>query len=203
MVFQRRHLNATLLPTGDVLVTGGVSGPGFSDIATGVRAAELWNPGSGAWKTLASSAINRGYHATSLLLPDGTVLHSGGGDGSSQPNQRNAELFSPPYLFAADGTPAIRPVVTSAPAVVHYGSTMRLETPDAPTIQKASIIRLGSATHSFDMNQRFRWMTFTADPTGVTLQSLSDKNKIPPGYYMVFLLNANGVPSVGWIVLIN
>jgi galactose oxidase len=203
MAFQRRHLNATLLPTGDVLVTGGVSGTGFSDIATGVREAELWNPATGAWKTLASSAINRGYHATSILLPDGRVLHSGGGDGSSQPNQRNAEIFSPPYLFAADGSPAVRPVITTAPASVTYGQTLRLETPDAATIRKASIIRLGSATHAFDMNQRFRWMTFTADPTGVTLQSLSDRNKIPPGYYMVFVLNADGVPSEGRMVLYN
>jgi hypothetical protein len=201
MEFQRRHLNATLLPTGDVLVTGGVSGTGFSDISTGVRAAELWNPATGAWRTLASSAINRGYHAASILLPDGRVLHSGGGDGSSQPNQRNAEIFSPPYLFTADGSPAVRPVITSAPASVGYGQTLRLETPDAATIKKASIIRLGSTTHSFDMNQRFRWMTFTADPTGVTLQSLSDRNKIPPGYYMAFVLNAAGVPSVGRMVL--
>jgi galactose oxidase len=203
MAFRRRHLNATILPTGDVLVTGGVSGPGFNDIATAVHAAELWSPWTGAWRTLASNSVSRGYHATSLLLPDGRVLHSGSGDGGTQPDQRNAELFSPPYLFAADGTPAVRPVVTSAPAVVHYGQTMRLQTPNAATIRKASLIRLGSVTHAFDMNQRFQSMSFTADPTGVTVQSVSDRRLVPPGYYMIFLLNANRVPSVGRIVLIN
>jgi galactose oxidase len=144
-----------------------------------------------------------GYHATSLLLPDGRVLHSGSGDSGTPPDQRNAELFSPPYLFAADGTPAVRPVVTRAPAVVHYGQTMRPVTPDAATIRKASLIRLGSVTHAFDMNQRFQGMSFTADPTGVTVQSLSNRRLVPPGYYMIFLINATRVPSVGRIVLIN
>jgi hypothetical protein len=114
---------------------------------------------------------------------------------------RQSALVSPPYLFTADESPAVRPVITSAPTSVSYGQTLRLETPDAATIKKASIIRLGSTTHAFDMNQRFRWMTFTADPTGVTIQSLSDRNKIPPGYYLAFLLNASGVPSVGRTVL--
>jgi galactose oxidase len=186
-----------------VLVTGGVSGPGFNDLATAVHAAELWSPSTGSWRTLASNSVSRGYHATSLLLPNGRVLHSGSGDGGNQPDQLNAEIFSPPYLFAADGTPAVRPVVTSAPTAVHYGQTMRLKTPNAATIRKVSLIRLGSVTHAFDMNQRFQWMSFTADPTGITTQTLSNRRLVPPGHYMVFLLNANGVPSVGRIVLIN
>ena len=81
MAFARRHLNATVLPTGEVLATGGVAGTTFNDLTRPVLAAELWNPDTGQWTTLTSSAITRGYHASSLLLPDGRVLHSGSGDG--------------------------------------------------------------------------------------------------------------------------
>ena len=108
MANARRHLNLTVLPTGEVLATGGVGGTLFNDTNKGVHAAELWDPGSGQWTTLASSAITRGYHATSLLLPDGRVIHSGGGDGAGAPQQNNAEIFSPPYLFRGS-----RPTITS------------------------------------------------------------------------------------------
>jgi hypothetical protein len=100
MEFARKHLNLTVLPTGEVLATGGVGGTAFNDLSKPARAAELWNPATGTWSTLASSAVTRGYHATSILLPDGRVLHAGSGDGEGAPRQLNAELFSPPYLFA-------------------------------------------------------------------------------------------------------
>jgi len=104
MAYPRRHLNATMLPTGEVLVTGGTSGTSFNETSMGVRVAEIWNPATGTWAQLASNAVNRGYHATSLLLPDGRVLHTGSGDaldenGNPYPDEKNGELFSPPYLF--------------------------------------------------------------------------------------------------------
>ena len=89
----RRQQNATLLPDGTVLVTGGSSGAGFNNSDAPVYAAELWNPSTGTFTTLSSAARYRGYHSIALLLPDGRVLSSGG-DG-----EPNAEVFSPPYLF--------------------------------------------------------------------------------------------------------
>ena len=79
MQFRRRHLNATILPDGQVLVTGGTSGGGFNDLANAVHAAEVWdpNPAPGHWTTLASNSVDRVYHSVSLLLPDATVLHGG------------------------------------------------------------------------------------------------------------------------------
>src|SRR5213080_3641827 len=87
MAYARRHMNATILPTGDVLVTGGTSAPGFNNFAGAVHVAELWNPTTGTWTTLASNQVNRLYHSTSLLLPDGRVLHTGSGDGASAPRE--------------------------------------------------------------------------------------------------------------------
>src|SRR5258705_7056746 len=80
MAYPRRHLNATVLPTGEVLVTGGGSGASFNETSMGVRGAEIWNPASGVWTQLASNAGTPGYHATSILLPHGRVLHPPNGD---------------------------------------------------------------------------------------------------------------------------
>ena len=198
MAFPRRHLNATVLPTGEVLVTGGSSGTTFDDWTAGVRAAELWNPATGVWTTLAGNAINRTYHATSLLLPDGRILHSGSGEGAGAPEQRNAEIFSPPYLFR--GT---RPVISDAPSSIAYGSSFTVTTPDAADIGKVSLIRLGSVTHAFDMNQRFQWLSFTRGAGALTLQAPASANRTPPGHYMLFILNGDGVPSVSKVVRIG
>jgi hypothetical protein len=198
MAFARRHLNLTVLPTGDVLATGGVGGTTFNDVSAGVHAAELWDPDTGTWTTLASSSVTRGYHATSLLLPDGRVLHAGSGEGAGAPDQKNAQIFTPPYLLRGP-----RPEVTSAPEEVAYGGTLRLETPQADEIVKVSFIRLGAATHAFDENQRFQWLTFTKDATGLTVTAPSSSNRAPPGHYLVFILNADDVPSVGRVVRLH
>jgi hypothetical protein len=196
MAYPRRHLNATVLPTGEVLVTGGTSGITFSDVNAAVHAAEVWNPGTGLWTTLASNTVNRVYHATSILLPDGRILHTGSGDGG--PNQRNAELFSPPYLFKG-----ARPVITAAPKVVGYGTSFTITTPEAADIAKVSLIRLGSTTHAFDMNQRFRWLSFTRKTGELAISALTGRNRTPPGHYLLFILNRNGVPSVAKIVKVS
>jgi len=192
MAYARRHLNATLLPDGTVLVTGGTSGTGFSDPSLAVHAAELWDPATGAWRTLASNAVNRVYHATSLLLPDGRVLHSGSGDAAGQPDQRTAELFSPPYLFNG-----ARPRVSSAPSSVGYGQSFSVGSADAAGVQQVTWLALGSVTHAFDANQRFLRLAFSRTATGVNVTAPASRNLAPPGYYMLFLLNASGVPSVG------
>jgi hypothetical protein len=197
MVFARRHLNLTVLPTGDVLATGGVGGTLFDDVTKGVHAAELWNPQTGQWTTLASNAITRGYHGTSLLLPDGRILNAGSGNGAGAPDEFNAELFSPAYLLRG-----ARPVITSAPTEVGYGAQFQIETPQAAAITHVSLIRLGAVTHAFDQNQRFQRLTFTANATGLTVTAPSSSNRAPPGHYMVFILDGNDVPSVAKIIRI-
>jgi len=202
MAYPRRHLNATVLPTGEVLVTGGTSGTSFNEPSLGVRVAEIWNPATGVWTQLASNAVNRGYHATSILLPDGRVLHAGSGDaldsnGNPYPDERNGELFSPPYLFNG-----ARPTITSAPADRFYGGTATIGTPAPAEITKVSLIAIGSATHAFDSNQRFLWLTFTRTSTALSVK-MPTKNLAPPGYYMLFILNGNDVPSVGRMIRLH
>ena len=202
MAYPRRHLNATVLPTGEVLVTGGTRGTSFNEISMGVRVAEIWDPATGVWTQLASNAVNRGYHATSVLLPDGRVLHAGSGDaldesGNPYPDEKNGELYSPPYLFKGP-----RPTITSAPADRWYGGLITVTTPAPAEITKVSLIAIGSATHAFDSNQRFLWLTFTRTSTALSVKAPT-KNLAPPGYYMLFILNGNGVPSVGRMIRLH
>jgi len=203
MAYPRRHLNATVLPTGEVLVTSGTRATSFEDPSLAVHVAEIWNPATGAWRKVASNSVNRSYHSTSLLLPDGRVLHAGSGgatfpDGSPMPDQKNAEFYSPPYLFAG-----ARPTISSAPSSVAYGSSFTVSTASASGIAKVSFIAIGSVTHAFDMNQRFMWLSFTKASGALTVQAPGSRNIAPPGYYMLFILNSSSVPSKARIVRLN
>jgi hypothetical protein len=192
MAIARRQLNATLLPDGKVLVTGGTSGPGFNNTSTPVFVTEMWDPATELWTTMASAQVSRLYHSAALLLPDGRVL-STGGDGITQ-----VEVYSPPYLFTG-----ARPTITSAPAAVSYGQTFFVETPDTASIAKVTWIRLPSVTHAFDQNQRINRLSFAAAPGGLNIVAPSDANLAPPGHYMLFLLDGNGAPSIARIVRIG
>ena len=204
MVYARRHLNATLLPDGKVLVTGGTSGAGFNNEAGRVTTAEMWDRATGKWTTLASASttIPRTYHSTSLLLPDARVLHTGSGDASSATNQKNAQIYSPPYLFNADGTAATRPTITGAPTTIAYGQQFLVQSPDAAALSSVTLVRLGSVTHAFDMNQRFLRLTFAQASGGVTVTAPANANLAPPGHYMLFVLKG-GVPSRARIVQVK
>jgi galactose oxidase len=195
MNYARRHLNATLLPDGTVLVTGGTASAGFSDPAGAVHAAELWDPATGLWSLLASNQVDRVYHSTTLLLPDGRLLHTGSGDGPGLPRELNAELFSPPYLFKGP-----RPVVSSVPEAVEYGEQFPVLTPDAGAVVQVTLVRLSSVTHAFDQSQRFLELSFRRSAGGVTILAPSSGALAPPGPYMIFLVNEAGVPSLASIL---
>jgi galactose oxidase len=198
MAVPRRMTNATILPTGDVLVMGGTSASGFSNPAGAVFTAELWNPATESWTTLASNSIARLYHGTAVLLPDARIALTGSGDGAGNPNELNAEIFSPPYLFLGP-----RPTITSSPVSVSYGQTFTVGTPDAANIAKVTWVRLMSTTHAFDMNQRFVNLNFTKLATSLSVKAPLNRNRVPPGHYMEFIIDGTGVPSVARVVQIK
>ena len=206
MATRRRHLNATVLPDGTVLVTGGISGGGELNNmnGTGVKAAELWDPATNEWTTLASQQVTRAYHSVSLLMKDGTVLSGASGDafvpgtGEPYPAERNHEIFRPPYLFKG-----ARPTIAAAPSEVAYGATFTVTTPNAAQVTDLRWIRLPSVTHAFDANGRANTLSFTRTASGVEVQAPSGPNLAPPGHYMLFILNRNGVPSAGEVIRIH
>jgi len=191
MAFARRQHNATLLPDGTVLVTGGTSGGGFDNASAPVYPAELWDPTTGNWATLASMTFYRGYHSTAALLPDGRVLSAGG----DLAGTTFGEVFSPPYLFKG-----VRPTITSAPASTTYGQTFFVGTPDAAAITQVAWIGLSVVTHAFNQNQRINRLSFVQTDGGLSVTAPASANLCPPGHYMLFLLNALGVPSVAQVV---
>jgi hypothetical protein len=194
MTFKRRHHVATLLPDGTVLVTGGTSLPGFNDATGDVYAAEMYDPATGVWSILAAAAVRRIYHSTALLLPDARVLVAGSGhprDGESDDEDHfDAEIFWPPYLFRGP-----RPMITAAPQAVRPGETFLVTTPDAATVADVTWLRPGSVTHAFNQNQRINRLAFTPTDGGLEVTAPATSNLAPPGYYMLFLLSDEGVPS--------
>ena len=197
MTWPRSLHNATLLADGTVLVTGGSSRERPNEADGAVLAPELWNPATETWSVLAPATVPRIYHSTAVLLPDGRVLSAGGGHPGTV-SYENAQVFSPPYLFRGP-----RPTITSAPAQVGYGEAFTVETPDAAQIATVNWIRLSAVTHGFDHNQRINRLAFTTVAGGVAVTTPSSPNLCPPGHYMLFLLNDQGVPSVARIVQID
>jgi hypothetical protein len=196
MNYPRSYQNMTLLPDGTVLASGGESASDGTDLSRAVLPAEIWDPNTQTWRVVASLTTGREYHSTALLLPDGRVLMAGGGQLPGRAtNIYSGEIYSPPYLFKGN-----RPTISSAPSTVQYGSSFTISTPDAASIQKVALIRTPSVTHAFDENQRYLPLSFTQGSGQLTVQTPSNRNSAPPGYYMLFVVNGNGVPSVASFV---
>jgi hypothetical protein len=170
-----------------------VCGGGQSDLyGHPVNIPELFDPETETWTELPPHVYGRMYHATSVLLPDGRVLVTGQDDG---PSQFWGEVYQPPYLFRGP-----RPILLAAPQQVVYGQSFTIETPDAGAIDEVSLIRLSSVTHSMNFEQRHVALEFTARPGALTASAPAEKNLAPPGYFMLFIVNGAGVPSVASMV---
>ncbi len=195
LAFSRTMLNSVVLPNGEVLVTGGLDqAKVFTDV--GARFfGEIYDPVSNTWRTVAGMNEARTYHSVSILMSDGRVFVGGGGLCDSTPgcvNHQSAEVYSPPYLFTTGGALATRPVITNAPDQADYGEGIAITTDIA--VGEFSLIRFSGATHSTNNEQR-RIPIATVPGTSHNL-TIPGRNLLPPGYYMLFALDANGVPSV-------
>ena len=193
MSFARRQLDLTLLPDGTVLATGGTAAPGFNDPAGEVLSAEVYEPAAGEWSLLAAAAVRRIYHSTAVLLPDARVLVAGGGHPpgpGGDASHYDFEIYSPPYLFRGP-----RPVLAAAPERVYYGEPFTVSTPDPGAIADVTWLRPASVTHAFNMNQRINRLDFVPVAGGLEVTPPADPARCPPGHYMLFLLDGDGVPS--------
>jgi YVTN family beta-propeller protein len=204
----RAWVNATVLADGKVLATSGSAVPGSTTGYNNI--AEIWDPATGQWHQGAVAQKMRLYHSNALLLPDGSVLVSGGGAISptsfSDPNKNNlnAEIYYPPYLFASTGpgtsVRAARPTLAKAPAWIDIGKTFALDVADTASVSRVTLVKTGSTTHSFNMDQRFLDLTFNQSGTQVAVQAPTRAGEAPPGFYLLFVFNEAGVPSIGKIV---
>jgi hypothetical protein len=194
----RIEMNATILPNGKIIALGGSLND--EEASTASLNADLYDPATNTFSSAGQNAFPRLYHSNSLLLPNATVLFFGGNParGTFEPH---IEVYSPAYLFNAEGTLAVRPAITGVPSsAIGYGSVFQVQTPEASSISSVVLVRPGAPTHSFDMEQRLVSMKFTAGTGVLNVTAPPNSNIAPPGYYMVFILNSSGVPSVAQFV---
>ena len=206
MGMPRRHGNLTILADGSLLKTGGHTGdtPAGFQPELAVFSAELWSPETQQWTTLSSMRINRLYHSTAVLLPDGRVFSGGTGyPFDINENELNAEIFSPPYFFNEDGSLATRPEITRAPASVGYDHSFSMEVDSNLNIDKVHVIKLGTVTHHQNFGQRLVPLDFIQDGDTLDVLSPESPNIAPPGYYMLIAVDTDGRPSVAKMVQIQ
>lgn len=201
MTIPRQFANTVVLPNGEVMVIGGNGGVKFSDAAS-VLTPEIWNPQTGAWRTVANHVTPRNYHSVALLLPDGRVWSGGGGLGGNAADHRDAEIFTPPSLFNDAGALATRPVISSMPARVGVGTRFTVNA--TAGLSRFTMIRMSAVTHSVNTDQRFLNASFTETSPGVyQITAHSNINVLTPGYWMLFGLNPSGVHSVSRIFQVD
>lgn len=197
MAFARAFANSVILPNGFVFIVGGqVHAVPFSD-DTAQLTPELFDPTTNTFTQLAPMQIPRTYHSTALLLPDATVISAGGGlCGNCATNHYDGQIFRPPYLYTADGALANRPAITAVSTdAVTVGGTFTA-TCDGPVANGFSIIRQSSTTHTVNTDQRRVVLTPTeTNGNTYTLVIPNDAGIALPGYYMLFAINGDGVPS--------
>jgi hypothetical protein len=191
MTYARRYPLPVILPNGKAVIFGGTSVAND----TFVKHPEMFDPITETWTILPPAAFDRMYHSVALLLPDGRVW-TAGGSYSRTKWQLKTEFFSPGYLM--DGS---RPTITNVSAIQSYGGTFTITSPDASSISAVSLLRLMSPTHHYDPDQRLLWLSIQSKVGNtLTVASPLNANLAPPGYYMVHILNSNGIPSAGRIV---
>jgi len=192
MTYARMHCSAVLLPDHTVFVCGGSTHAQDGNRAT--RTGEIYNPATNTWRVVETATVNRLYHSGALLLPDGRVATFGGNPYRTG-NEMRLEIYSPDYMSQT------RPQITSSPSTVAYGQQITIQVSQTPNVKWVSLVRPAAATHSCDTDQRvvdFTINSFANNTLTVTLTN--NRNIAPPGYYMLFVTNQSGVPSVAnWI----
>ena len=208
----RIQMNAIILPNGKVLAEGGSVNDGNPD--TPGKSADLYDPVSQTFSSGGTAAYSRLYHSTALLLPDATVASMGSNPGARGRYEPAIEIYTPPYLFDANDNliTSNRPAITGiSPAVLGYNAPFSVTYTSTSAISSAVLIRPGSATHAFDMEQRLIGLCGPApqppcndNGTGtLTLTSPPNDSIAPPGYYMLFLLDSAGVPSIAQFIQLS
>jgi len=203
MNWRRKFHSMIPLPTGEVLIVGGnTTGSKFQDNGS-VFNAEIWNPDTREFRIVAPLSVPRDYHSTALLMVDGRIITAGGGyhpsDPSSGGTHQDAQLYSPGYLFTGNGTEANRPTVSANRTTVEHGASFNVTT--SGDIDYFSLIKMSATTHAINTDARFFKPTFNAagtDSYSITMHA--NPNVATPGYWMLFAVDSNGVPSIAEVI---
>lgn len=199
-----RYPDVVQLPNDDLLISNGsrdYRGKGQSDNLL----ASLYHPSTNTLSPAADPSVGRDYHSEGILLPNGQVMTLGGNALFSDPAdtkpatfEKRLEIYTPSYLFHGP-----QPVISKAPAEATLGATMTVSTPSPGSIAAARLIRPSAATHATDLEQRTVALDVGDNPDGTLRLGIpGDPTIVPPGYYMLFLIDKGGTPSVAkWVHL--
>ncbi|MFJ9248351.1 galactose oxidase-like domain-containing protein [Streptomyces sp. NPDC101776] len=198
-----RYLNSVIMPDDSVFTTNGSSDyRGRS--ASNIFKAQFYDPKGNAFREAAAPMVGRNYHSEALLLPDGRVVTFGSDPlFDDQANtklghfEQRMEIFTPPALHKNGGD---RPVLQDGPETLdrHHRATFRTDHPDR--VVKARLMRPSSVTHTTDVEQRSIELGLVKDGKSVTVDVPNDRALVPPGWYMLFVTDAQGTPSEAkWI----
>lgn len=201
MTYARRQHNATILSDGKILISGGHDGIEYGGPVNSQKVAELWDPATEKFKFMNAAAVDRFYHSTSTLLPDGSVFIGGGGEPATVPNgmdQRSAQIFQQPMLFYSN-----RPEITYAPDKAGLGQRIYVKGNRVWEVNYASLVRLSSSTHTLEQSAKLIPAPVSRGAGGVFLDIPANANSLTPGYYFLTLVDNRGVPSVSKIIQIT
>ena len=198
----RHNSNTVILPDGTLLTVGGNSAATTYDQP--LLEAELYSKpatdSTGNWQQVAAPAIQAAYHSSAILLPDATVLLS---QDDMDPSavaaaQHKAQVYSPPYLFKG-----ARPQIVSGPVndKIQYGQAFSI-TADRG-VASAVLVAPAATTHGNDMNQRVMKLAVTARNNTLSVTAPASPAILPPGPYMLFILDKFGIPSVARFVQVS
>lgn len=197
-----RYPNVVQLPNDDLLISNGsrdYRGKGQSDLLL----ASIYHPSTNTLSPAADPTVGRDYHSEGLLMPNGQVMTLGGNALFSNPTdtktakfEKRLEIYTPPYLFHGP-----QPVITKAPTEANLGMSMTVSSPDVTSVAAARLIRPSATTHATDLEQRTVALSVGKNADGtLDLGIPRDPTIVPPGYYMLFLIDKAGTPSVAkWV----
>jgi hypothetical protein len=197
--------DAVLLPDGMVLLVNGATTGKADHSHFPIGYAELFDPRTETFSTFTSMSVPRLYHGSALLLPDGRVMVAGHTEKFNEtPNKVNRfeiEILSPPYLFRGP-RPVIEFVTASGvTGTIGYGQDVTIYTDRPSDIDRVALIRAGSTTHQLNTDQRYVGMDITQRSSGsITVKAPPDGAVAPPGYYMLFIVDKQRVPSDGYFM---
>jgi hypothetical protein len=200
----KQYLGAVILPDRTVLQTNGAgrtwshhTDPSYPYVYN----TQIYHPDSNTWDDAANATVGRAYHSEAILLPDGRVATFGSNSSDQAANswEQRIEIYKPAYWNQT------RPVISVDPtqAQVRLGGSFSFSSDTK--LKWVELIRPSAATHMNDPEQRLVDLPFTQDPSTNTVTATVDPNKylVPPGYYMLFGVDANNVPSVARWVLVT
>lgn len=184
----KMYPNLVTLPDRTVLAADG----GVFNRSTPVLTAAIYSPTDNAWLAIEPDPVGRVYHSTSTLLPDGRVIVLGSNPGDNS-FESLISVYTPPYLHRGE-----RPEVTAADDVLTYGESFDLTV--SGDVVSASLISPMSPTHQTDTNTRLIDLPIAGVGDARVAQIPDNPNLVPPGPYMLTVLDSDDVPSTAiWV----